>query len=243
MREPTPETRLRKAPKLWQAVEEKPEQVLRQPPTRTLPGQANILPTGAKPLPVTPEVLPKVAEPLPAPEKVIPAKAEQPDLAPAKEPGPPAYQFKKGDMVMAKPGSNVPSYLTGKMKISSISKEGLIRLEGDKLWFTPKKFSLQEKAMGEDTPAPKVKTQRLTPQIDLGKAVENYDRPTIIKAYGGIDSQSPALRGLAPEERRQLNISGLIRTKARGGVAVDDLLHSLKENYPAHFGEYAMSLI
>ena len=59
MREPTPETRLRKAPKLWQAVEEKPEQVLRQPPTRTLPGQANILPTGAKPLPVTPEVLPK----------------------------------------------------------------------------------------------------------------------------------------------------------------------------------------
>ena len=73
MREPTPETRLRKAPKMWQAVEEKPEQVLRQPPTRTLPGQANILPTAPETLPVEP--------------KVIPAKAEQPTQPPApKEP-------------------------------------------------------------------------------------------------------------------------------------------------------------
>ena len=85
---------------------------------------------------------------------------------------------------------------------------------------------------------PKVKKQRLTPQIDLGKAVENYDRPTIIKAYGGIDSQSPALKGLTPEERRQLNISGLIRTKARGGVPADDLLHSLKNVFPGYFDEY-----
>ena len=104
-----------------------------------------------------------------------PAKAEPtPDLAKGKGGEgvyPPAYQFKKGDMVMARPGANVPAYLTGKKRIASISKEGLIQLEGDNLWFAPKKFSLQEKAMGGEPEGEKPVEAK--PDIDL----EDYTIP------------------------------------------------------------------
>ena len=63
---------------------------------------------------------------------------------------PPAYQFKVGDVVMAKPGANIPAYLSGKKKISSIDKNGLIRLEGDRMWFSPQTI-LTGKSHGRGT--------------------------------------------------------------------------------------------
>lgn len=121
-----------------------------------------------------------------------PAKVGEGVKAPP-DPGPPSYQFKKGDMVMAKPGSNVPSYLTGKKKISSISKEGLIRLEGDKLWFAPKKFSLQEKAMGEEPPteAPKEAAPAQMPKV------EEYNQSPLLKR---MDASVDSIRELTEEK-------------------------------------------
>jgi hypothetical protein len=72
-------------------------------------------------------------------------------------PTPPTHKFKVGDVVMAKPGADVPAFMQGKRKIQAVSGIGNIQLEGSPKWFPPTSFSLTEKAMGEEVAAPEPK--------------------------------------------------------------------------------------
>ncbi len=87
---------------------------------------------------------------------------------------------------------------------------------------------LAAKGKGEVEALTKIKAT-----YNLDKALERYDLPTIIKAYGGFNSKADILKNFAPEERRLL-----FPFMRKGAQGPDALLDELKTSYPHLFGEY-----
>ena len=71
------------------------------------------------------------------------------------------------------------------------------------------------------------------PVYDVSKALERYDRGSVIKAYGGFSSRADILKGFEPEERRLL-----FPYTRKGAQGPDALLQELQGVYPEHFGEF-----
>jgi hypothetical protein len=65
---------------------------------------------------------------------------------------------------------------------------------------------------------------------NLDRALEHYDLPTIIKAYGGFASDAQILKNFAPEERRRLQL-----LSRKGAQGPDSLFDELKTNHPDQF--------
>lgn len=76
-------------------------------------------------------------------------------------------------------------------------------------------------------------TGRKKPTYDIDKAIERYDRATIVKDFGKFNSRADILKNFTLEERKKL--FPFMRREAQGP---DELLQELKGSFPDMFGEF-----